>query len=1043
MHLDKLPKFSQTLWLALGVFIIFSLVFVSYVNSEKRINHAHELRLRSFLLADELRQSSDDLTRMVRNYVLTANPLYKRYYQEILDIRDGKQARPLNYQTAYWDWVLNEGQRPCANGAAIALLELMRQAGFTPEEFAKLAEAKANSDKLTAIEYAAMRLIESTESSIDKRFKASLMLSEADYFAAKAAITRPLSEVKQMMAQRTLNAVHQAEQDALRLRMVFIVFGLLLIITLWRLYRALHTTLGGSVDVLYQRIACLGNGDCLSPIPIAKGMEHSIMARLAETQSRLAKLDAERHESKTKNQRLNQLYAVLSQCNQAIVRCATEQELFTHICRDAVCLGGMKMAWIGTLDTQNQCIVPVAAYGNGTEYLAGIHISVDVHHVNGRGPTGTAAREDRPFWCQDFQHELITAPWHERGAKFDWHASAAIPLHKNDVVIGAFTLYSAELNAFDEAARNLLIKMAIDIDYALNNFAQQTQRKQAETALADSYNLLTTIINTAPIRIFWKDKQLRYLGCNPVFAHDAHENSPEDIIGKNDYQLAWKANAKNYRADDSQIIQTGIAKLSYEEPQTTTEGKNIWLRTSKVPLYNERNEIIGVLGVYEDITEQKRSAEHIHYLANFDALTGLPNRVQLTIRANYAINLAKRNNRQLALIFLDLDHFKDINDTFGHSIGDTLLIEFAKRLRLVLREEDTLTRLGGDEFILLLPNINMQGAAQVANKLLDVITLPYRIEHYDMRLTASIGIAIYPNDGTDLESLSKSADTAMYRVKQEGRHSFSFFTQEMQQRTTRNLQVLNALRYALEYQQLQVYYQPQVSFHNNKIIGAEALLRWHHPELGMVSPTEFIAIAEDSGLILPIGEWVLRTAVRQVKAWIMQGFKPLVIAVNLSAVQFRHADLPNLISRILQQENLAAHHLELELTESIAMHNPQDAINIIDKLHQQGIRLSIDDFGTGYSSLSYLKKFKVCKLKIDQSFIRDIDTNSEDKAIVIAIINLAKSLNLKTIAEGVETIGQHAFLYQQGCDQAQGYLFSQALPVDAFEKLLASESCII
>ncbi|MDO9106013.1 MAG: EAL domain-containing protein [Methylovulum sp.] len=1033
----NLSLFSRSLWLTLAIFIAFASVFGIYVRSEKQVDRANKLRLQSFLLANELRQSSDDLTRMVRTYVLTGEPIYKQHFLEILAIRDGKQPRPIDYDDIYWHLVLSDDQRPRPAGQAVALLELMRQSGFTEQEFAKLAESKAHSDALTRTEFAAMRLVESSQPPTDAdRLQASLMLQDAAYHQAKAAIMRPIMQLYESMDRRTFNIVHAAETNALLLRVLFIGFGVLLVVMLWRVYRALHTTLGCSLGELHGHITRIGSGDLSTSIPIAKGMEHSVIAWLSETQVKLAELAAERKASEEATQRLTQLYAALSQCNQAIVRCDNEADLFRQICLNAVAFGGMKLAWIGLLDEQRERLRPVASYGNGVDYLEGIHISINGDEVAGCGPTGTAIREDRPYWCQDFQHATATAIWHERGAKFGWKASAALPLHRNGVVIGAFTLYASVPHAFDESARNLLVEMASDIDYALNNFEREAQRKQADAALADAHKLLMTVIDTAPMRIFWKDKALRYLGCNPVFAHDAGEACPQDLIAKDDYQLAWHEHADRYRADDHLVMDSGIPKLFYEEPQATPDGNTIWLRTSKVPLRNEANDIIGVLGIYEDITEQKRNEARIQYLANYDPLTGLPNRSQLDEHVKYAISLAKRNSGQLALMFLDLDHFKDINDTLGHSIGDALLIELARRLRLTLREEDTVTRLGGDEFILLLPGVGADDAAKVAQKMLDVIAQPYQINQYDMTLTASIGIAIYPNDGEDLETLSKNADAAMYRAKQEGRHASRFFTPEMQARSTRNLQLLNALRGALEQGQLHVCYQPQVAIKNGFIIGAEALLRWHHPGFGIVSPAEFIPIAEDSGLILPIGEWVLRTAVRQVKTWITDGFTPLIMAVNLSAVQFRHPNLPGLITRILDEEGLPPEYLELELTESVAMHNPLDAIAVMNNLHGRGIRMSIDDFGTGYSSLSYLKKFKVYKLKIDQSFVRDISTDPEDKAIVSAIINLAKSLGLKTIAEGVETAEQLAFLHEQDCGEAQGYLYSRPVPFGQFEALL-------
>lgn len=691
-----------------------------------------------------------------------------------------------------------------------------------------------------------------------------------------------------------------------------------------------------------------------------------------------------------------------------------------------------------------------------------------------------------------------------------------------------------------------------------------TERIHIKTQLAESSHLLKTVIDTAPMRIFWKDRDSRYLGCNPAFARDAGLADADDIVGKTDDQLGWKKQADLYRTDDQMIMALGIPKLSYDEPQTTPDGRSIWLRTSKVPLRNGRNEVTGVLGIYEDITEHKQAEaalqrseanlnraqavakvgswyldiasnhlewsdetyrifgfprqqavdmdtfastlhpddkdrvldawnkavagapydiehrivvrgggalwvrehaeierdaqgralfgigtmqditerklaeERIQYLVNFDVLTGLPNRIQLEDRIKYALELAKRRNEHLALMSVNLDRFKDINDTLGHSIGDALLIQLAKRLRSSLREEDTVSRLGGDEFTVMSPGVDASGAMHVAKKLLDVIAAPYQIEQYELAVTASIGIALYPEDGADMETLTRNVDTAMYRAKQDRHNSYRFFTAEMQVRSARNLQLANALYHALDGTQLQVVYQPQLSMHAGSVIGAEALLRWHHPELGTISPAEFIPVAEDSGMILQIGEWALRQSVRQAKTWMEKGISPLIMAVNLSAIQFRQPDLPDIVSRILDEEGLPPEYLELELTEGAAMHDPQSAIIMIDNLHDRGIRMSVDDFGTGYSSLSYLKRFKVYKLKIDQSFVRDISTDPEDKAIVGAIISMAKSLGLKTIAEGVETEGQLAFLREQGCDEVQGYYYSRPLPAEQFEGFVAS-----
>lgn len=393
----------------------------------------------------------------------------------------------------------------------------------------------------------------------------------------------------------------------------------------------------------------------------------------------------------------------------------------------------------------------------------------------------------------------------------------------------------------------------------------------------------------------------------------------------------------------------------------------------------------------------------------------------------------------MAVMFLDLDHFKNINDTLGHDVGDRLLVEVAKRLSGCLRAVDTVSRPGGDEFVFILPNTDDEGAAHAAGRLIEAVSMPCVIDRHELTITPSIGIAIFPDDGRDLDTLSRNADTAMYRAKREGRNTFRFFTHEMQLHSARTLALANALHHALEREQLYLEYQPQVSLQDGRVVGAEALLRWSHPELGLISPAEFIHIAEGNGLILPIGEWVLRSALQQARRWADEGLPPLMLAVNLSAVQFRHPDLPGRVEALLAQTGVAPRLLELELTEAVAMEDPEMAIRVMNELDRHGVRIAIDDFGTGYSSLSYLKRFRAHKLKIDQSFVRDIIDDPDDKAIVTAIINLAFSLEMLTIAEGVESAGQLDFLKLHGCDEVQGYHFSRPLPPDAFADFVRRE----
>lgn len=474
-----------------------------------------------------------------------------------------------------------------------------------------------------------------------------------------------------------------------------------------------------------------------------------------------------------------------------------------------------------------------------------------------------------------------------------------------------------------------------------------------------------------------------------------------------------------------------------------TERKHVQAMLTEVQAELERqvqertNELSATIQtLHQEVEDRKRIQERIQWMAHFDSLTNLPNRAFFAERSSEAIHQAAANNSPLAVIFLDLDRFKHVNDSLGHKVGDALLQDIAKRLRAAVREKDTVARVGGDEFVLLLPGANAQGAARVAGKLQEASRKPYNIGHHELNMAQSMGIALFPKDGENIDQLTQSADVAMYHAKLDGRNTYRFFTPQMHAKSVRALRLENALRRALEREEFTLHYQPQICLHTGEIRSVEALLRWNQAELGAVSPAEFIPIAEDSGQILQIGEWVLRKAIGQLQEWHQEGFEKLKVAVNLSAIQFHQPQLPELISRILRESDISPNSLELELTEGVAIQDPKAATLTMDALRESGIWLSIDDFGTGYSSLSQLKRFQIYKLKIDQSFIQDLDHDSNDRAIVSAIIRMAQALGMQTTAEGVELQAQLDFLREQGCDEAQGYWFSKPIPAAQISELL-------
>jgi diguanylate cyclase (GGDEF)-like protein len=445
------------------------------------------------------------------------------------------------------------------------------------------------------------------------------------------------------------------------------------------------------------------------------------------------------------------------------------------------------------------------------------------------------------------------------------------------------------------------------------------------------------------------------------------------------------------------------------------------------------------VAVITDITDRMEAQMQLQFLAHHDALTSLPNRALFLERLDHALTRARWTKRPLAVLFLDLDRFKNINDTLGHDIGDSTLRVAAKRLTDCVREGDTVARFGGDEFTVLLEDLaNSDDVPNVAQKILEALSRPFDVEGREFVVTTSIGISLYPSDGEDSLKLLRNADTAMYRAKEQGRNKYQFYSSEMSAKALEKFMLESSLRHALERQEFLLYYQPQVSLATGKITGVEALLRWQHPELGLVSPAQFIPVAEETGLMKSIDEWVLRTACAQAQAWRSAGLPPLTMIVNLSGRTFNEPRMMETVSQVLASSCFAPGSLELEITESVLMHNAQATVEMLEQLNRMGLKLAVDDFGTGYSSLSYLKRFPIDTLKIDQSFVRDVTTDANDASLVTAIIAMGHALQLHVIAEGVETPEQLDFLRRHGCDGMQGYLFSRPLPAEEIARVLQS-----
>ncbi len=710
------------------------------------------------------------------------------------------------------------------------------------------------------------------------------------------------------------------------------------------------------------------------------------------------------------------IYQALSEINQAIVRLDSEADLFPLICRIAVVLGGMKMAWI-VKESQPGVLETVAAHG--TEDAGGTALVALSGHPD--HPTVVA-------WNQ--AHSVIRNAWVPKGSK------GAFPILRRGKIYAVLTVYHGDEGAFDPTITNLLDEMTGDVSFALDAFDRDAALKRSAKTVKAQNEFLKAVLEAEPECVLVVSPNGKLVHINPaglsVFEVDNAREVQQMGGLMNFVRPEFKAAYRSF----SETVSSG-ANSTLEFSVVGKQGTLRWLEAHGTPLRNPQGEVTAVLSVMRDVTEKRRSNETIWRQANFDQLTELPNRHMFYDLLGHEIKKAKRDETSMAVLFIDLDRFKEVNDNLGHQTGDLLLMEAARRITSCVRESDTVARLGGDEFTVILPQLkDVSRVETIAGNILQRLSAPFELtlDKRPLHISASIGITFYPTDSSEIETLISNADQAMYAAKNAGRNQFSFFTRSLQEKAQSRLRLLDDLREALKNDQLSLHFQPVINLDTGQIDKAESLLRWQHPRHGSIAPAEFIPLAEESGMISDIGDLVFREASRWASRWVRKspGFK---VTVNMSPGQFqvRKSVLDAWMDH-LKSLGISGDNMIIEITENLLLDKDPSINRLLNNFRDSKIQVAIDDFGTGYSSLSYINHFPIDYLKIDRSFTQDLVTpGSRHLALSKAIIVMGHELGLEVIAEGIENSAQRDLLLAAGCDFGQGYLFAQPIPPRAFE----------
>lgn len=730
--------------------------------------------------------------------------------------------------------------------------------------------------------------------------------------------------------------------------------------------------------------------------------------------------------------RLKTVYAVLSHCNHILIHAKNEDDFLYDFCRGIVTTGHYLASWIDVLDEEGNSPAQLRAkvsFQAGSETNSPTQPGVNQTCF----PSRIAFEQGTSIVCHNIKKDPRFTPWRDALIQHGYQALVCLLIKTDDRILGVLSICAADTQAFADQEYRLFEELVNDLAFGMVTLKSHVIKDKLEETLLLHKHAIEATRNGIIIQ------DAKQLGNPIVYANPAFQH----ITG---YEVTETLGRDLSFLQGEDVDQLGLDTLKSAMDQHKIghavirhyrkDGSLFWNEIEIAPVKNASGDVTHFVGIMEDITHFKTYQEQLEYQANYDELTGLINRNLLNDRFEQAISAAQRNEQGVCVFFMDLDNFKVINDTMGHSVGDQLLKVIAERLLSCARTGDTVARYGGDEFVLVFPKIEkMEEAALIAERIIAEISQPLQIKGRKIQGSGSIGISFYPHDGLNKEELLQHADTAMYQAKDKGRNAFYFYTEALNQRLQQRLTLEEDLHQALKEEQFMVYYQPKVDLYTGKISGVEALLRWNHPEKGMIPPDQFIPLAEDTGLILPIGEWVLRTACLQAKAWQLLGLD-ITMAVNVSPKQLQGTAFGKILTQVLVDSGLDACYLDLEVTEGAVMQEPEKMVVTLNQLKEIGVQISMDDFGTGYSSLNYLKRFPFDNLKIDKTFINDIPTNEEDVTLVLTIIAMAHNFKLKVIAEGVETQAQMDFLTQKNCDEIQGYLISRPLPAKDIEQLI-------